>query len=100
MEYRGYDSAGGYNHWKWEISIRKLKVRLANDLNANSINGHIGIGNKIWATHGELSDVNSHPHSNRNATINVVYNRVIGKYMKLREWLTEKGYEFLSETDT
>ena len=103
LEYRGYDSAGVAIIEDEKISVRKLKGRLANlenDLNADSINGHIGIGHTRWATHGEPSDVNSHPHSNGNATISVVHNGIIENYMKLREWLTDKGYEFLSETDT
>ncbi|MBD7913932.1 glutamine--fructose-6-phosphate transaminase (isomerizing) [Clostridium sp. Sa3CUN1] len=103
LEYRGYDSAGVAVLEDGEIKVRKYKGRLKNledNLKQSPLNGNIGIGHTRWATHGEPSDINSHPHTNGNATISVVHNGIIENYMKLKEWLKGKGYEFYSETDT
>lgn len=103
LEYRGYDSAGVAVCNDGELEIRKFKGRLAvlaGDIEKNEMKGNLGIGHTRWATHGEPSDVNSHPHFNMDKTIAVVHNGIIENYMELKEELKEDGVEFRSETDT
>ena len=104
LEYRGYDSAGVAVHDSKKLSAAKCKGRLKclSELTneGKSLAGTVGIGHTRWATHGEPSDNNSHPHLNTNETIAVVHNGIIENYMKLKMKLTDKGYSFQSQTDT
>lgn len=103
LEYRGYDSAGLAVTNGDEIDIIKCKGRLAcleEKLKSQVISSTIGIGHTRWATHGEPSDVNSHPHLSTSEKIAVVHNGIIENYLTLKENLQEKGFVFLSDTDT
>lgn len=104
LEYRGYDSAGIAVLKNGTINVRKSKGKIK-DLRENIARtsqpeGYIGIGHTRWATHGEPSDVNAHPHLSQNNKFAVVHNGIIENYQELKDQLIEKGFEFKSETDT
>ncbi len=103
LEYRGYDSAGIATIEKDVIKVMKDKGRVNNLYNLDGISnleGTVGIAHTRWATHGKPAKENSHPHMDNSNTFAVVHNGIIENYSDLKDFLTSKGYTFISQTDT
>ena len=104
LEYRGYDSSGiATLDSNGELRIEKKQGKVANlesHVGGNLPQGTVGIGHTRWATHGPPSDVNAHPHAGGKGRIAIIHNGIIENYEAIRELLTHRGHDLVSETDT
>lgn len=103
MEYRGYDSVGVATKSDHDIALKKGVGKVDdvnNALHLDNLPGHIGIGHTRWATHGNVTDVNAHPHPSSSGKIAIVHNGIIENYDELKADLQTRGYNFKSQTDS
>lgn len=102
LEYRGYDSCGiaTIEDGKLKIIKRAGKIRDLEAIVPQGLNGNCGIGHTRWATHGRVNDTNAHPHLSQSGRLAIVHNGIIENYQVIKTRLIERGYRFVSETDS
>jgi glucosamine--fructose-6-phosphate aminotransferase (isomerizing) len=103
LEYRGYDSAGACTLWEGKLLVKKDRGKveeIEERLRISELPGNAGLGHTRWATHGEPSQRNAHPHLDSKGEVAVVHNGIIENYLELKGFLERRGYTFVSETDT